>query len=472
MLRRLSELVAENLSEPGQLSTALCKKLMEMYQKVCPNAQDVYSVVDTAGGKIPRFWVVWMRHSTIKLQDHFSSADIVDPDESDILRNPGRHVFLPVEKIKSLLEGFLHSEYLEGLNIMHRNTADEANEQSRERERLMGIGMPSWELGGAHHNAGSALIMCCMPRLLALFFLRVCCLCCCIPGMFEPAMKYPKRVRLGFFWFQIISKLHERLIQGILCSVALAVFLGRGVLVTIQDGCPSWMMHRVWWACFWHQFQNSSLLFALLWHIPASMICLFRIRDLDAIIKIMADIRKLQDIRRAIQDFDRSLKADAERQALLQHIEDRVLTRIQLVEKYRLHIMQRGVKESPKLMREATCELIQCLQLASDTLRPASEWLKVPSLKQQERVHKVKAVAEDLASRNFEPSDEPVSSPSPRPSPGSMIVRNSSNPQEKELADVSLRPLTPPLSPKLKPKGREMSMALLEEGVRRSDPLR
>lgn len=198
---------------------------------------------------------------------------------------------------------------------------------------------------------------------------------------------------------------------------------------------------------------------ALFCHIPANFLCLVRIRELDAVIKIMEDIRKLQGLRGIIQDFSRTLQHDSERQALLNAVKDRVLTRIKIVETFRRHVI--NVKEQKKAdpdvlkvrLREATGELVKYFVFASETLGPASRWLELPNETQEERVQQITQASNALAERNFRadlstPSSSFVDFRRPSTDPTSQAAAAA---VAAAAAAEPARPLTPPMTPRKLP---------------------
>jgi len=226
---------------------------------------------------------------------------------------------------------------------------------------------------------------------------------------------YPKHVRLGFVWFVIVSKLHENLIQGLIFSIAFGALYSWKVLIVLQVGCVQNALHGDWWTCAGMEIKRCSLLIALICHIPAAFLCLIRIRDLDAIIKIMGDIRKLQGIRAIIQDFSRTLQHDGERQALLNAVENRVLTRMKMVQTffYHIHHIKDKYKNEPSEnkvhLREATGVLIDYLEFAADALGKPAEWLNLTEQTWKERVQEITDVKAEVEKRNFRPGGVPGS---------------------------------------------------------------
>jgi len=460
-LKRLAQLLQDNLSEPGQLSSALCRKLPEMYKsfnKVDRNFEATCNIM--GGDNPPAYWVVLMQgfpnlqdaqlsgsflshassqmsHSSSQRRDTSPTVQypVVSQAEAEDMRsNPKKYVFAPVRKMVVLLEKLLaNSENLT------KPTDDSALQNYGQ---LIGMGAPP-PLQTTAERAQNPTIHCCMPRFVAFCLLRICCFCCCCRGALEPAMRYPKQVRLGFCWFQIVSKLHERLISSLIFSIFFASFYTWRVVLIVEFGCPHNAFYGSFWACLFQEIKRCSLMLALFCHVPANFLCLVRIRELDAVIKIMEDIRKLQGLRGIIQDFSRTLQHDAERQALLNAVRDRVLTRIKIVETFRRHIINVNNNEQKKtepevskvLLREATRELVRYFNFAAATLKPASQWLDLPSDKQEERVKKIIDVATALEERNFRPGAVPA--------PELVVVPSSST----SGAPPADRPDTPPMTP-------------------------
>merc|ERR1712151_674364 len=96
--------------------------------------------------------------------------------------------------------------------------------------------------------------------------------------------------------------------------------------------------------------------------------------ELDAIIKIMEDIRKLEDIRSVVRDFDRSVRSDEERQKLFDAIKKRLSIRIELLDKFRRRIF----KHNSRIEQRELITLVKCLEFDENKLGPAKDWITLP----------------------------------------------------------------------------------------------
>lgn len=115
--------------------------------------------------------------------------------------------------------------------------------------------------------------------------------CCC--GEFcRPAslgFRYPKRLRIGCFWLEIGSKLHERLINGLFLS---ALYLTLYIYVSheiVEDGCPT--DSDYYWECITALCKKSLATIALCCYVPSMAYCLWNVSRLDAVLGLRADIR-------------------------------------------------------------------------------------------------------------------------------------------------------------------------------------
>jgi len=463
-LNSLVDHLGSSLAEPAQLSAALCRTMPDVYSNfkaIMPNIEATAHTLEDADGP-PMFWVVLVEDSD--LSKHLDgtalvrSADHVSQAEREKMKdNPQEYVFSPVKKMVTMLEGLLNSS--KGLTTPQEEGAQD------NFDHLVGVGAPPWSTG---EEAQKRCLMCCCPRLFMLCMFRCCCCCLCCAAntctMYNNAMKYPKRFRFGFVWFQVVSKLHERLIQGIvLCCFVFAFYFERVFVVLAQGNkdCNLDATSSKWWSCWLMELKRSALVLALFCHIVASLRCLVRIRDLDAVIKIMEDIRKLQGLRGIIANFSRTLAMDSDRQSLLDAVKVRVLNRITIVDTFRRHIAEvmRAQKQNQTRMkldlREATSELIKYFAFSARTLKPASDWLKLKPEEQDEMVARVTEYENALQQRNFRPdlsaspsSNGLDSSLGSTSSLGSSTTQSSASSDPENAARKPARKLTPPMRAK------------------------
>jgi len=481
-----------SLAEPAHLSAGLCRTMPDLYSKfnvVCPNIQETANALDDTD--TPLFWLVKMEDSDLSSyfdapfapagslasdmsaghvrsggldmsagsarsphgQGHVRSvADVPMSERENMKANPQAYVFASVKKIVVMLEDLL--------NGSKGGMAPDGLQESY--DQLMGVGAPPWSSG---EQAQTSLFLCCCPRLIAFCMFRCCCFCCCCSSssctMYGNAMKYPKYGRFGFIWFQIVSKLHERLIQGlVLCCLFFAYYFQR-VFLILFTGCPKDATSSLWWACFLQELKRCGLLLALFVHVAASLRCLVRIRDLDAVIKIMEDIRKLQGLRGIIQDFGRTLVVDEDRQVLLDAVKVRLLNRINIVDQFRRRIYDikhQHKSNHPRMklnLREATTELIKYFAFSAAVLKPASEWLDMKKEDQEKRCQQIDQYEHALTDRDFRPDLSGASSIIPSDDSTSSLPSSTStaSPDPEGASRKLTRKLTPPMRAKKTPRG-------------------
>jgi len=267
-------------------------------------------------------------------------------------------------------------------------------------DALIGFGRPPWLEDGVF----DVPLRCCCPRLVALTLKRLCCFRFCMTEPLEKALRYypPKRVRFFCIWFQIVSKLHERQIQGLFFSILLAAVYFWRVYHTILCGCQGSFFSGTFWGCATEEFKKSVMLLGLLVHIPATFICLLRIRNLDAIIRIMEDIRKLQNLRSIILDFEKTLVADERRQELLDSATKRVLTRVKLfVDSFRFSCRSLDQPKTPKPRQDYLRKRIEAVNhffsFAEVTLGDADKWLRKNKQQKDSLIEKVEEKGQQLS---------------------------------------------------------------------------
>lgn len=483
LILKFVQLIGDIFSEPGQLSAALARKLPDLFKNFERYIPDL-KPESIAGETPPLFWRVSIQsipefarllddpntplstyssatNLDISLQSSHSSRtstssrainpvnSIPETTKAEMRKSPSKFIFEPVMKMVRILENFLSKS-----SDITRPVDGNASADS---DKLMGVGRPPWSGG----EQCCTMFQCCMPRFFAFVLLNLCCFRCCCPECLRPAREgYPKRVRLGPFWFQIVSRIHERLIQGLIFTTLFAAFYTWRV-VKAGWHCDHNALYGAWWACAALQLKRNALLLALLFHLPANVLCLIRIRELDAVIKIMEDIRKLQGLRSIIQDFSRTLQNDAERQALLNAVKDRVLDRMKIVDSFRRHIihLKDSKKDEPEQLkiklREATGEVVKYFEYAAAVLKPADKWLSLREDIQKARLDNVKEVADYVQGNgNFKYNSVPAipssaDSSSPGPAAGIPVPFTSPSVQSMHTirgADES-RPMTPPFRP-------------------------
>lgn len=168
---------------------------------------------------------------------------------------------------------------------------------------------------------------------------------------------------------------------------------------------------QYFWPCMWELARASMIMLALLFHVPALIVCLRRIRDLDAIINIMEDIRKLNDIRGVVGELERNVRKDQERQSLLEFIKQRVDVRMELVEAFRhqmIHLKNLGATRGETLADRWSMimSLIDMLAQTQVILRSAGSWVSLHPGKQKVIAKIVRLHCDGLIERSFRPGPQ------------------------------------------------------------------
>jgi len=403
----LTALVGDNVKEPGRLATAYARQLTELeidegpdFWEVCLRLSSKNALLWQAATSDRRSSTSGRHASTPPLEEDTSGLNLgTDAERKKIATEPGKYVFMPVQRIVQSLESLLKSSCLQSGDVEGGPVYQDQYQITT--QKLIGFGpVPNdWDTRSCQ---------CCTPRILALCFKCICCCgciccggCCCAC---EAALSYPKHVRMGFFWFQLISKLHERVLVGLLLSTLYCIFHTWQFLDTDTHGCPHNFMSHEWWDCVLGSLKNSVIVLALLFNIPALLLTVIRIRHLDAVIRMMEDVRKLQDLGKTVKDFEKHTTRDEERQALMRAVEERVNERIKIVEAFRQRLEYDTFQGNEM---QATRSLLECLKVARDTLGPVSEWLELPSDEQGKRAEEVKQQLESKKQNGFVPDDPP-----------------------------------------------------------------
>jgi len=388
LLRDLVGFVGRLLAEPMHICATFCTSLEQKYKTKLSIKQNLMTHLDVFT-------------DTLLLEEHLNQAqrERFTQAQRDKMREDVKHP-------KVLAQEIIQPVNIVAAYMMQLKTGADEIVSGGAREvdtvELMGFcRRPQW--------AGDRMdvpVRCCMPRLFALTLRRLCCFCFCWTDSLEKALKYypPKRIRFFFVWFQIVSKLHERLIQGLFFSILLSILYGWRVYHTIHDGCQGNILSGIFWECAAEEFKKSAMFVALLFgYIPATFVCLLRIRDLDAIIRIMEDIQKLQRLRNIILDFEKTLLADERRQELLDKATIRVLARVKWFEDFRHKCLSRDRPQEPNLKRQYVRGRIKAVnnffESAEVTLGDADKWLKVSQEKQEELIGEVNKKGSELSKK-------------------------------------------------------------------------
>lgn len=145
--------------------------------------------------------------------------------------------------------------------------------------------------------------------------------------------------------------------------------------------------------------RKVSGAFALLAYIPALCVCLYHIDRLDAVMDTIETIWELEDIQRAVRAFDRSMEEVSEQVVLLKAVNERVLTRMNIVVKFGGRVggmMHSQGAESTEVLIHAVWQLVACLEQTAADLMPVEEWLQLSHEDQNECAAKVQQSIDEL----------------------------------------------------------------------------
>jgi len=395
LLRELNDLIGRNLDEAGQLAVAYRRRLAVLSERLPGSAEHGHGHLVAPAERRPGFWLLLLKPPLEGMEPGSPPPGHVGID-AEVQRDPGGFVFAPVKEMVHFVSDSLKGDYIQQVQRSH--------EESFYRQRPARLCGCRARAGGGveeeEEDAQSAgACACCMPRILAHLLRWLCCSCCWSRrrGFCSEALSgYPKQVKLGCFWIKIISRLHERLIQGLVMTAAFCALYAWSEWRIVSRTSMSDLSEAQEWDCLWDLARRAVVLVALICHIPALLLCLVRIRDLEAIIKITEDIWKVRDIRKVVKELERSVEVECERQGLLQAVEDRVLARTRLVHHFRLHVLRPAVRERPEVLRAATQELVQCLKSINCDLPSAAAWVELPAGAQRRLADRVKERVEEM----------------------------------------------------------------------------
>lgn len=186
---------------------------------------------------------------------------------------------------------------------------------------------------------------------------------------------YPKRMQLGCLWLEVCSKLHERLITGLLLSMLYVLGYWMMVIDTLKM-CDS---------CIYEVACKVASIAALSCYIPAVIMCLCSVKRLDAVMEVIVDIRNLQEMKREVELFSLQIRGDGERQKLLQALKDRVFGRIEIVTAFTVHVLQLDVRENPHEIKRGVRALVECLEEVEEVLGEPCRWLTKSEMGQRQK---------------------------------------------------------------------------------------
>lgn len=348
------------------------------------------------------------------------------PSDEQLKRlRPEQKVLLPV---RLALDWF--SGYLSVPDAPRRGLSAGASEPQR---WWLGFGRPPWsEPGTAHCCACTG----CLPS--PLLCCRCCCCCCCCGARSlqqGDESAYPKRGQLGCFWIQLSSRLHERLLWTVIASF---LYCGAYIWLTsaaVLKGCsfkPTDWLH--FWPCVAGVLQDSAACCALLCFALSAAVCLGRIGRLDAVMEVMADLRRLQDFKREVERVNFRIRGEAQRQQLLEAVQDRVFGRINVLTAFTGYVLQPDVRGEPEELQKCTKELVDFLEEVDKEMGPAVSWMLKDREDRRQVVKKLKTKAEEL--RAIELSRAPESY-------NVVVVDSSPSASVQALPDWASPPISP-----------------------------
>jgi len=121
--------------------------------------------------------------------------------------------------------------------------------------------------------------------------------------------------------------------------------------------------------------QKFTGVFAMICYIPALTFCLYHVRRLDTVMETIETIHELKDIQAAVLTFSAQMDDEHGNVSLLNALSERVLCRLQLVDKFDKLIARYSSR--PELVQNLAKDLVTCLEEVARVLRPASEWFHI-----------------------------------------------------------------------------------------------
>lgn len=453
MLKTFNDLVDDILGEPARLAAAMCKKLAKASNRAMGRTTEFQE--KRVQEEVEKLWTNRFEDLKTRYKRDGSRglAEIAKALQHSGKASIKNKIFDPLDTVGDFLEEWQKSN---GGNQIEREEGTDT--------RIFGCGKPPWR-----SPQGSEVgCVCCMPRLLSHFLklaqlLIACvgkCICraqCAAVKSNCGAFKYPKGIQFGGIWFQVMSKLHERMIGGLVLSILfLMLYVYNGAIdVTASAGCAKVLVENAQFypVCVIETARRALLLAALCLHIPCAWLCLLRVKELDAVMDIMEDIRKIQEIRGAVSEMQSFVSAGEQSQGMLEAIQKRCVDRIEMISEFRQHVgtLRREVTEHKKDkwdMRRELEQKLRCLmgglELAKFEFKDVEAWMEEDRFKQKESavatIRRAKKIAAGL-----------------RPIPDRDAL-NSAAHRRPEFT----RQLTPPLLPTPKNRDPERGIPLLD----------
>uniref|UniRef100_A0A7S0ZYL4 Uncharacterized protein n=1 Tax=Noctiluca scintillans TaxID=2966 RepID=A0A7S0ZYL4_NOCSC len=272
-------------------------------------------------------------------------------------------------------------------------TAMEACSASRKpRGSRFGLGIPPW---------GGGWIQCRAPLFLSV----PCRLFCAIASCNRRAVckrynAYPKHFRLGPFWAQLTSELHERLLLALLICVAALLQYCWEASDLIGQCLRTVDVQGVWQrlVCVHLTSRKITAASVMCFNIPAMVISLSNIENLDAVFDTMHAIWQLEDIQNVVGAFITKVDGLSEHLTLLQSIEACSLQRMNIIFKFGRCLVKSGVEGDPQQVLCDTRRVVDFLSSVAAVLK-VSEWHDVS---EDERIRRTAWVTNAVEEFGFE----------------------------------------------------------------------
>lgn len=230
-----------------------------------------------------------------------------------------------------------------------------------------GIGIPPW---------GGGWIQCRAPLVLSVPCRVFCAIASCNRrAVCKRYNTYPKHCRLGPFWAQLTSELHERLLLALLVCVGAVLqycweasdVIGQCLRTVDVQGVSQRLV------CVYMTSRKISGASAMLFNIPAILISLSNIEYLDAVLDAMHAIWQLEDIQNVVGAFIAKVDGLNEHLMLLQSIEACLMQRMNIIFKFGRCLVKPGVEGDPQQILCDTRRVVDFLSSAAVVLK-VSEW--------------------------------------------------------------------------------------------------
>jgi len=273
-----------------------------------------------------------------------------------------------------------------------------ADSTIRAKKRRFGCGRAPWR-GGC---------TCCIPHACSVSGHVVSCLCCgadCCPC--QSGATYPKRGSFFcLFWFQIHSRLQERLLLGLLWALTYISLYGTVVIQDwsyYQEMCASSAKKHTKpsgifeYDCLAGVIRHVVSLLMMVAYIPCILVCLWNVERLDKVLETIETIWQLEDVNKAVSKFNRQMVEIDDQIYLLQAIGDRVFARADMV----MNFGRRAAKATPQTLSSTAGQflaeaqaLIDLIEAANKIMKAPDEWMRMPLYVRQEVKEELEAMLE------------------------------------------------------------------------------